>query len=203
MINAKILCAGFGGQGVMSMGQLLAYAGMLENRHVSWMPSYGPEMRGGTASCCVVVSDLPVGSPIIAEDADCAVVMNLPSLRKFEKSVVPGGYLLVNSSMTREKSGRSDIHTCYIPADDLAMDCDSRRSANMVMLGAYIELCPIVSAQSIITAFTKVFGAKADAILAGNIEALQKGGEWATAMLAALPQTDYCRIWPMPAPPVL
>ena len=91
MATERVICAGFGGQGVMSMGQLLTYAGMLEEKEVSWLPSYGPEMRGGTANCSVTISDMPVGSPVITDDATCAIVMNLPSLDKFENDVVAGG----------------------------------------------------------------------------------------------------------------
>lgn len=104
MATERVICAGFGGQGVMSMGQLLTYAGMLEKKEVSWLPSYGPEMRGGTANCSVTISDTPVGSPVITDDATCAIVMNLPSLDKFEKDVVPGGKILVNSSLIEKKS---------------------------------------------------------------------------------------------------
>lgn len=175
MYDEKIICAGFGGQGVMSMGQLLAYGGMLEDKYVSWMPSYGPEMRGGTAYCCVMVSEKPVGSPLITNDATCAMVMNLPSLRKFEKSVRKGGVLLVNSSMTDEKSFRSDIDVYYIPVNDLAKQCGNQRAANMVMLGAYLALNNVVLPVNVIEAFKKVFGDKAKKHLAVNVKALQKG----------------------------
>ena len=177
MLNEKVICAGFGGQGVMSMGQLLAYAGMLEDRFVSWMPSYGPEMRGGTAYCCVMISEKPVGSPIITSDASCAIVMNQPSLVKFEKSLEPGGLLLVNSSMTEEKCGRVDVHDYYIPANELARKCGNQRAANMVMLGAYLQICAPVEAANVIEAFKKVFGAKAEKNLTVNIQALHSGME--------------------------
>ena len=155
MFNEKILCAGFGGQGVMSLGQLLAYAGMLEDKHVSWMPSYGPEMRGGTAYCSVMVSDTPVGSPIISDDATCAIVMNQPSLVKFEDTVTPGGILIVNSSLTDSKAVREDITTYYISALDLATECGNGQAANMIMLGAYITITRIVLMTSVIEAFKK------------------------------------------------
>ena len=108
MATARVICAGFGGQGVMSMGQLLTYAGMLGEKEVAWLPSYGPEMRGGTANCAVTVSDEPVGSPVIANDATCAVIMNLPSM-KFVDDVVPGGHILVNSSLIDVKVERDDV----------------------------------------------------------------------------------------------
>ena len=98
MSTARVICAGFGGQGVMSMGQLLTYAGMLENKEVSWLPSYGPEMRGGTANCAVTVSDHEVGSPLITDDATAAILMNLPAFHKIQNEVIPGGKILLNSS---------------------------------------------------------------------------------------------------------
>ncbi len=104
MLNERIICAGFGGQGVMSMGQLLTYAGMIEGKQVSWLPSYGVEMRGGTANCHVMISDSLIGSPIITDNATCAMVLNLPSLTKFEKDVVEGGVVIVNSSLIEKKS---------------------------------------------------------------------------------------------------
>ncbi len=184
MTNERILCAGFGGQGVMSIGQLLAYAGMLEDKHVTWLPSYGPEMRGGTAYCSVVVSDTPVGSPIVTGNATCAIVMNLPSLLKFEGSVSPGGLLLVNSSLIDKPVDRRDIRVHGIFANELAVQCGMPRAANMVMLGAYLALVKPVKIESITLAFMKVFGAKAERLLAKNIEALQLGAE----AVAGLPQ---------------
>lgn len=178
MFDEKVICAGFGGQGVMSMGQLLAYAGMLDERFVSWMPSYGPEMRGGTAYCSVMVSDVPVGSPIVSQNASCAIVMNLPSLRKFEKKVAAGGVLLVNSSMTDEKSTRDDVDVRYVPANDLAKKCGSTKAANMVMLGAYLGLTKLASPDTIIEAFKKVFGEKAKKLIPLNIMAIRRGMEF-------------------------
>lgn len=175
--NEKVLCAGFGGQGVMSLGQLLAYAGMIEDKHVTWMPSYGPEMRGGTAYCSVMVSDKPVGSPIISNDATCAIVMNQPSLLKFEDAVAPHGIILVNSSLTESTVIREDVIPYYIPALDLAADCGNGQAANMIMLGAYITITEIVSMSSVIEAFKKVFGKKADRLLPINEKALKKGAE--------------------------
>jgi len=175
MCNERILCAGFGGQGVMSLGQLLAYAGMIENRHVTWLPSYGPEMRGGTAYCNVVIADTPVGAPIVTTNATCAIVMNLPSLVKFEQSVVPGGMILLNSSMIDRLASRTDIHAYSIPAGDLAGECGNVKAANMVMLGAYLALTGTVKTASITKAFRKVFGQKGHRFLDLNIAALQKG----------------------------
>ncbi|MGB3209362.1 MAG: 2-oxoacid:acceptor oxidoreductase family protein [Desulforhopalus sp.] len=175
MCNERILCAGFGGQGVMSLGQLLAYAGMIENKHVTWLPSYGPEMRGGTAYCNVVVSDCPVGSPIVTGNATCAILMNLPSLVRFEQSVTPGGIILFNSSLTDKSVSRRDVHAYSIAAGDLARDCGSLKAANMVMLGAYLALTGTVNINSIIVALAKVFSKKSDTFVELNIAALQRG----------------------------
>lgn len=177
MYNERILCAGFGGQGVMSIGQLLAYAAMFENKQVTWMPSYGPEMRGGTAYCSVVLSDMEVGSPIVTGNATCAIIMNLPSLLKFEQSVVPGGFLLINSSLVNKTARRKDIHTYYIPAGELAAECGNPQAANIVMLGAYLALSGAVKFESITKAFTQVFGKKASRFMKLNRQALHKGAD--------------------------
>lgn len=175
MINERVLCAGFGGQGVMSLGQLLAYGGMLEGLHVTWLPSYGPEMRGGTAYCSVMLSEQPVGSPVIAGDATCAIIMNLPSLIKFESVVSTGGELLVNSSMVPQKAQRKDIDVYYIPAGELARECGDERAANMIMLGAYLALKKVVTNNTITEAFRKVFGEKAEQLLPLNLKAVESG----------------------------
>lgn len=173
----KVICAGFGGQGVMSMGQLLAYAGMIEDKHVSWLPSYGPEMRGGTANCGVTVSDEEIGSPIITNDADIAIVMNLPSLIKFEKDVKPGGKIFINSSLIERKVERTDIEVYYIDANKIAADIGNIKAANLVMLGAVLKSTPIVDIESILEAFKKVFGPSKEKFIPQNREALVKGGE--------------------------
>ena len=141
----------------MSMGQLLTYAGMIEGKNVSWLPSYGPEMRGGTANCSVIVSDQLVGSPIVT-DATSVIAMNLPSLLKFEKDLVKDGLLLINSSLIDHKASRDDIKGYYVPANELANEVGNAKVANMVMLGAFIELTKIVDTQSIMAALKKVFG---------------------------------------------
>ena len=197
MFDEKIICAGFGGQGVMSMGQLLAYAGMLEEKFVSWMPSYGPEMRGGTAYCCVMISDKQVGSPIITTDATCAMVMNYPSLRKFEKSVKKGGLLLVNSSMTGEKSLRDDIEVVSIPANDIAKQCGNHKAANMVMLGVYLALTRVVLPINVIEAFKKVFGEKGRKHIPLNIRALEKGMGFVATMKRGAGDGDQ-EYWSVP-----
>lgn len=175
MLNQKIICAGFGGQGVMSMGQLITYAGMIEEKQVSWLPSYGPEMRGGTANCAVMVSDTPIGSPIITNDATTAVVMNLPSLVKFEQDLVKDGILLINSSLIEQKASRDDVKAYYIPANKLAADMGNPRVANMIMLGAFLELTKTVKPESIIKALLKVFGEKKAHIIPINEQAIEAG----------------------------
>jgi 2-oxoglutarate ferredoxin oxidoreductase subunit gamma len=175
MINEKIIFAGFGGQGVMLMGQLITYAGMFEDKEVSWLPSYGPEMRGGTANCNVVVSDEPVASPVISFNATTAVMMNLPSLDKFEPEVIAGGKLMINSSLIEKKSERTDIDVYYVPANEIAVELGNVKAANMVMLGAYIELTKIVKPESVIKALTKIFGTAKAHLIPLNEEALKKG----------------------------
>jgi len=175
-MQERIIMAGFGGQGVMSMGQLLTYAGMIENKNVSWLPSYGPEMRGGTANCNVMVSDELIGSPIVTE-ATAAIVMNRPSLDKFEKDVIKGGNLLINSSLIDRKSERDDVNVYYIPANEIAVELGNAKAANMVMLGAYLELSNAVEVNSIIEAFKKVFGESKANLIPLNQKALERGAE--------------------------
>lgn len=175
MLNERIICAGFGGQGVMLMGQLISYAGMLEGKEVSWLPSYGPEMRGGTANCSVMVSDRPIGSPVITEDATVAMVLNLPSLDKFENDVVPGGKLLINSSLIEKKATRTDITAYYIPANEIAVELGNPRVANMVMLGAFLELTKTVEVSSVLSALKKTFGESKLHLMPVNEEAMKRG----------------------------
>ncbi|RKD30007.1 2-oxoacid:acceptor oxidoreductase family protein [Thermohalobacter berrensis] len=175
-MEERVVMAGFGGQGVMSMGQLLTYAGMIENKNVSWLPSYGPEMRGGTANCNVIVSDTPVGSPIVTE-ATGAIVMNRPSLDKFESEIVQGGNLLINSSLIDRKAEREDINVYYIPANDIAVELGNGKVANMVMLGAYLELTKAVKVESVVEALKKVFGERKAHLIPLNEKALQRGAE--------------------------
>lgn len=174
MATQQVICAGFGGQGVMSMGQLLTYAGMIEGKNVSWLPSYGPEMRGGTANCSVVVSDKPVGSPIIT-DATTAIVMNLPSLIKFEKDLVKDGILLINSSLIDKKPSRDDVKAYFVPANEIANELGNAKVANMVMLGAFLELTKTVEVDSIVAALKKVFGPAKEHLVPMNKDALERG----------------------------
>ena len=164
MATHKLIVAGFGGQGVMLIGQMIAYAGMLEGKEVTWMPAYGPEMRGGTANCTVIVSDKKISSPIISE-ATSVVVMNLPSLLKFESMVVPGGKLFVNTSLIKEKPVREDIEIYNIDANEIAVSLHNDKVSNMVVLGAIAGVTGIVGLDSIEKVMEKLFtGSKAKLI---------------------------------------
>ena len=176
-MTEKIICAGFGGQGVMVLGKLIAYAGMLNNRQVSWLPSYGPEMRGGTANCHVILSEKPIGSPIVSGDADFAIVMNKPSLDKFEQSLVPGGKLLINSSLISDKASRKDIEVYYIPANEIAACCGIEKDSNLVMLGAYLALTKSIEEKEIVEAFSKVFDNEKTKQISLHKKALEKGAK--------------------------
>ncbi|HNZ82021.1 MAG TPA: 2-oxoacid:acceptor oxidoreductase family protein [Sedimentibacter sp.] len=176
-MEQKVIMAGFGGQGVMAIGKLLAYAGMIEGKNVTWMPSYGPEMRGGTANCAVVVSEEEVGSPLISKDGTAAIVMNLPSMVKFEKELVPGGKLIINKSLIDVEPERKDLDVYYIEANELALELGNSKVANMVMLGAYLEITKAVEIESVLQAFVKVFGEDKRDLVPLNKEALLKGAQ--------------------------
>ena len=156
----KLFFAGSGGQGVLTMGQMLTYAAMYADMNATWLPSYGPEMRGGTANCTVVISpEKPVSCPLIYE-ADNVVVMNLPSLIKFESLVKPGGNLFVNSSLIEQKATRDDINVYYVPANDIAMKLGNARTANVVMLGALVSVAPVVPVEMIYKIMEKTFSGR-------------------------------------------
>ena len=177
MYNERVLCAGFGGQGIMSLGKLIACAGMLAGRHVTWMPSYGPEMRGGTAYCSVVVSDQPVGSPIVTTNASSLIVMNRPSFERFEQSVVPGGLILMNSSLIDRTVQRSDVQVYTVAANDLAAASAVPKAANMVMLGAYMALRGAPEMDHVREAFKEVFGPRSKHVFQLNMRAIKAGIE--------------------------
>lgn len=144
MASQEIIFAGFGGQGILSMGKFLAYAGMDANMSVSWLPSYGPEMRGGTANCSVILTDDSVGSPVVTAP-DSVIVMNRPSLDKFEKAIKPNGLLIVDSDLVNRAPERADIEVISIPAQTIAQEIGSKTIANMVLLGALVAKTKIVS----------------------------------------------------------
>jgi 2-oxoglutarate ferredoxin oxidoreductase subunit gamma len=177
-MSEQIILAGFGGQGMLLAGQLLAYAGLAENKNVSWLPSYGPEMRGGTANCCVIVSEEEVGSPIVTE-ADSVIVMNRPSLDKYESYVKKGGLLIINSTLIDKKATRDDIDVVYVPANELAEKAGSVKAANMVVLGAYLQKTSVVKASSVIKALEKIMGEKKAKLIPLNEKALELGANCA------------------------
>lgn len=164
--------AGSGGQGVILMGQMVTHAAMLEDKSSTFFPSYGPEMRGGTASCTVVVSDKTVSCPVINE-ADFVVVMNLPSLLKFEPLIRPGGTLLLNSSMITQKNTRDDITSISVPVNDMASELGNTLVANMIMLGAFIRVTNVVSEASVEKVINETIGAKKAELLDLNIKAFE------------------------------
>lgn len=171
----EIILAGFGGQGVMSMGQLLAYAGLVEEKHVSWIPSYGPEMRGGTANCSVTISDEEVSSPIITEP-NTLIVLNRPSLEKFEKDVIAGGLLIINSSLIDIEPQRQDLQILKIPVTELAREkLGNTRVSNMIILGAFIELTRAVTLESVLGALKKVLPEYRHNLIPLNRQALEVG----------------------------
>ena len=174
-MKEQCIFAGFGGQGMLLIGKFLAEAGMETGKHVSWLPSYGPEMRGGTANCSVVVSDRSVASPLI-NVADTVLAMNKPSLLKFEGSVKAGGLLLVNSSIIDIKTSREDVDAVYVPCNEIAESIGNLKGPNVVFLGAYIAKRPdVISEDAIINAMRIELGEKKAKFLDGNIKALQAG----------------------------
>jgi 2-oxoglutarate ferredoxin oxidoreductase subunit gamma len=170
----EIIIAGFGGQGVMSMGQLLTYAGMLEGKHVSWLPSYGPEQRGGTANCSVVISDDPIGSPVVSRPS-VAIVLNNPSFEKFELRIKQGGLLILNSSLVTRETARTDIKVIEIDATHLANELGYSQVANMILLGAFLANLPFISVYSVIKSLNKVLSPEKHHLIDLNMKALEKG----------------------------
>lgn len=171
-MKSKLFFAGSGGQGTLALGQMIAKAAMEEGKEVTWLPSYGPEMRGGTANCTVVVSDRPISCPLI-NDADVLVAMNLPSLRKFEGMVNPGGLILLNSSLIPEKCLREDVTVMEIPANDLANELGNDKCANMIMLGAILRHTSIVSPDTIRHQLEQMFSGRKARFLPLNQKALE------------------------------
>jgi len=170
----QFIFAGFGGQGMLLIGKFLAMACMLDGKHVSWLPSYGPEMRGGTANCSVTVSDEPVGSPLV-DMADCIVAMNRPSLDKFESKVKPGGILVINSSIIDRKAERDDIKVIYCDAQRIAEEIKNPKGANVAILGSLMAAEPIVSDELMSEAIRIELGERKAKFLPGNMKALEAG----------------------------
>ncbi|MFW5713455.1 MAG: 2-oxoacid:acceptor oxidoreductase family protein [Brevefilum sp.] len=178
-MQQEVIIAGFGGQGVLFAGQLLSYAAMDNGKAVTWIPSYGPEMRGGTANCTVVVSDEEIGSPFVLNPS-AVLAMNLPSLDKFEEFVEEDGLLVVNSSMVDRPVKRDDIKVVSIPANDIAEALGSKRSVNMVMLGALLGNMDLLSLDALEAALDAHLPERHKKFLEGNKQALRKGAEFNT-----------------------
>ena len=170
----ETIMAGFGGQGLLFSGKVLAHAALIEGKELSWLPSYGPEMRGGTCNCSVIVSDDPVGSPIIAHP-NVLMVMNEPSLDKFEGAVAPGGTVFVDSSLIERKVRRADVETVYIPATGMAKDMEATSLANMIILGAIVAKIGCVKCETVADALRETISARKANLLDLNLKAVELG----------------------------
>lgn len=176
MATKQFLFSGFGGQGILFSGKFMAYKGLMDGKQVSWLPSYGPEMRGGTASCSVIVSDEPVGSPIVSKP-DVLIAMNLPSLDKYESSVAPGGMIFLDSSLIERKVERDDVSVFYIPATRLAGENGMPTLANMIIVGKVLSELNDFAPESVDVALSKVISAKRADMAEVNKKAMQIGAE--------------------------
>ena len=177
MKTTQILIAGFGGQGILFAGKFLAYKGLMEDLQVSWLPSYGPEMRGGTANCNVILSETPVGSPIVTQP-DVLIAMNLPSLQKYVDTVAPGGQIYVDSALIDVTVQRDDVEVFYIPATQLAKDQGIASLANMIIVGALLEHNPQLSFDGVEAVVSNLVPPKKAALIELNMKALLLGKEY-------------------------
>ncbi len=182
-MQTEIIIAGFGGQGVLFAGQLLAYAGMDKGLEVTWIPSYGPEMRGGTANCTVIIADEEIGSPMV-RNPQAVIAMNLPSLDKYESLVRPGGVLVVNSSIIDRPVKRTDIKVARVPGNEIAEELGDRRMTNMVMLGALLANLPVLPPEALEKALKEHLPARHQKLLPLNSQALHKGAEYLAERVA-------------------
>lgn len=172
----NVLLAGFGGQGILFAGKVMAYAGLIEDKEISWLPSYGPEMRGGTANCSVVISDEPIGSPLVV-NPDVLIAMNLPSLDKFADAVVPGGTIIVDSSIISKKVERTDVNVHYVEATNLAEEKGLKGLANIILVGKLLKELKFAAPESIDKAIDKCVPAKKADMVALNKNAVKLGAE--------------------------
>jgi 2-oxoglutarate ferredoxin oxidoreductase subunit gamma len=177
-MQTEILIAGFGGQGVLFAGQVLAYAAMDSGHAVTWIPSYGPEMRGGTANCTVIIADEEIGSPLVRHPRG-AIVLNLPSFDKYEPLVAPGGALIVNSSLVNRPVGRADILSAVVPGNEIAEEMGDRRLMNIVMTGALLNLLPVLPLEAIEKALEEHLPERHKRLLPLNLRALRTGFDYA------------------------
>ena len=174
MASLNTIIAGFGGQGVLFVGKVIAYAGLIDNQEVSWLPSYGPEMRGGTANCSVCLSDKPIGSPLVTE-ADALVVMNSPSFDKFIDTVKPGGTVVVDSSLVSGQTGRTDINIYAIPATQISNDEGLQGLANIILLGKFLRETAFTSEETLEKALGKCVPPSKSHLLEPNMRAIRLG----------------------------
>lgn len=175
-MKAEIIIAGFGGQGVLSMGKILAYSGLMEDKEVTWMPAYGPEQRGGTANVTVIVSEERISSPILSQ-YDVAIVLNQPSLDKFESKVKPGGILIYDGFGILNPPTRKDINVYRIDAMDKAAELKNSKVFNMIVLGGLLKVCPIVSTDGLNKALYKTLPERHHGLIPLNMEAVEAGGQ--------------------------
>jgi 2-oxoglutarate ferredoxin oxidoreductase subunit gamma len=171
-----VMIAGFGGQGVLLVGKLLAHAGMLEGKHVTWFPSYGAEIRGGTANCTVIIADQEIGSPLV-QNPSAMLILNEASFKKFEPRIKPSGELFLNTSLVHQPPTRNDLHRIEIRANDIAEELGDIRIANMVMLGAFLRKTGVVALESVLTSLKSVLSSRRHDLLPLNEKALICGGE--------------------------
>lgn len=171
---AGIIIAGFGGQGVLVLGQMITYAGMIEDKAVSWFPSYGPEQRGGTCNCSVVISDEEIGSPIVSKP-DTAIVMNTPSFDRFAPEVADGGLFIYNSTLINKKPERDDMRVVAVPANEIAEELGNARVANMVLLGAFIGNTGLLDIASVHKSLEQVLSERHHHLIPLNMKALERG----------------------------
>jgi 2-oxoglutarate ferredoxin oxidoreductase subunit gamma len=174
-MKTDLICSGFGGQGSLTIGKFLAKAGMKEGKNVTWLPSYGPEMRGGTANVAVVISDKPVASPLVSAP-DILIALNQPSLDRFGPIVKSGGFIVANTDMCPHKLDRTDVTAVYVPMSEIAGQAGSQQVVNIVAIGALLAVNPIVAIQTIIDDLTSFLKTKNPALLEANLKALELGG---------------------------
>lgn len=185
-MHLEVIIAGFGGQGILLAGQLLAEAGMLAGKQVSWVPSYGPEMRGGVANCAVVLSDEVIGSPVVGEP-DVAIAMNRPSMDKFSLMVKPGGTLFINSSLMKNEVTRKDITVIEVPCNDIADELGSVKVATLVAIGALLEKTGALTPANIVSALRELLPERRHNLIPLNEKALERGAEIVRAAMASVP----------------
>ncbi len=178
-----VMIAGFGGQGVLVAGKLLAYAGMLEGKHVTWFPSYGAEIRGGTANCTVIISSDEIGSPVV-QNPSAMLIFNDASFKKFENKIKQGGRLFLNTSLVHEPPTRTDINRIEIRANDIAGELGDIRIANMVMLGTFLKTTGVVALDSVLSALKEVLPARRHSLIPLNENALKRGAEVCSGSMA-------------------